>query len=134
MSISAEMMSSITTFRNANGRDWHTKIGTPRYIDTPKSLNIVLAEPGYIFTFAFSIVETVAKLALFLFSTLISPITTDPLKKAWKDLSSSAFSMGWSFVDIFINLFCLDIAASEAQARNIWYSGNICHLPSTNVI
>ena len=132
-SISAQMMSSISEYRNANGKDWHVKIGTKDYNHTPKSLKILTAEAGYFFTFAFSIVETVAKLALLLLSTPAAPITAEPMKKAWEDVKSSGFSIGWSFVDIFINPIFLDIAASEDQARNILSTENLLRVPSPQV-
>ncbi|MEC7839070.1 MAG: hypothetical protein VX777_03410 [Chlamydiota bacterium] len=132
-SISAQMMSSISEYRNANGKDWHKKIGTKDHNNTPKSWKILTAEAGYIFTFAFSITETVAKSALLLLSTLAALITTEPMKKAWEDVKSSGFSIGWSFVDICITPFCLDIATSEDQARNIFSKGNLLRVPSPQV-
>lgn len=132
-SISAQMISSISAFRNANGKDWYKKIGTVDYNREPKSFKILTAELGYIFTFAFSIVETVAKTALLLLFTLVAPITAEPVKKAWKDVKSSGLAIGWSFVDIFINPFCLDMAASESQVYDILIGGNLLGAPSPYV-
>ena len=77
-SISAQMMSSISEFRNANGTEWHQHTGLERIL-TRKRAKILAAEAGYMFTFAVAVVETAARSTLLLLSTLVTPISTDPM-------------------------------------------------------
>ena len=134
-SISSQMMSSICSSRNANGHNWHTTMRHGDRIYTPKPMStLIAAEASYMFTFAFSIVETVAKAALYVVARPFLDPSSIFMQQKRIELSSAAFTIGWSLTDIFINPFCLDIAASEAQARNILSKGHLLAVPDYNIV
>lgn len=128
-SISSQMMGEISTYRNANGKNWHRMSNDARR-HCPNIFKVIAAEAGYLFTFAFAIVETVAKTILLTLTVVVMPITTAPMKHAWKELKSSSFAIAWSGFDLLINPFCTDVATSEKQAWDLLVKGELMAAPN----
>jgi len=126
MSISSNILSSITSFRNPNGpeQEWtrivHKSAANP--------LKVVVAEVGYIVTIPFSIVETAIAIIAKFFSDYL-PIGQENYDKITAWLKSSAFSIAWSTADAAINLLCNDMIQTESVARACATSGNIFRVP-----
>jgi len=89
----------------------------------------VVGQIGYGLTCGISIIETIVALAASALSLLAYPVSSTPLTYASKWLSSSTFSIVWSFVDFFLNPFVWRLVADERSAREIWQSGDLMYLP-----
>ncbi|GAB4193785.1 MAG: hypothetical protein Tsb0015_16720 [Simkaniaceae bacterium] len=126
MSISSNILSNLTSFRNPNGPEQEWTRAAHRNPANP--LRVVAAEVGYIATIPFAIVETAIAAIAKLFSACL-PISQGNHDKMTAWLKSSAFSIAWSSADAAINLFCNDMIQTESVARACAASGNILAVP-----
>ncbi len=99
-------------------------LGITLYRNVPSVCNKIQAQLGYALVLVSSLVETATALAFTTLSLLTLPISREPTKKCFKWLSSSAFTIGWSFVDFFLNPFVVVAVADEKSARQL--ASNSC--------
>ncbi|GAB4228860.1 MAG: hypothetical protein Tsb0021_06480 [Chlamydiales bacterium] len=107
-SLSSAFMMGVTLYRNDEG-----------------VLNKIQAQLGYAIIFVSSFIETVAA-AVFtglLYPTLAFSDSLHSRCVEW--LESSAFTVGWSFVDFILNPFADVLVADESSARRIFVDGNV---------
>ena len=126
MSISSNILSHITSFRNPNGpeQEWTRAV----HKNAANPLKVIAAEVGYIATIPFAIVETAIAAIGNFFSAFLS-IGQENHDKMTAWLKSSAFSIAWSVADAVINLFCNDMIQTESVAKACAASGNIFQVP-----
>lgn len=109
-------------------------LGTTLYRNQPGVTNKVIAQAGYALTAVVASVETVAALVFTALSLAASPFSSTPFLLSMKWLSSSYFSLGWSAIDFFLNLFVLKLVADEKSARQILQSGNLTVIPHGAIV
>jgi hypothetical protein len=115
----------ITAFRNPNGSEFEwTKLGDRRVPANP--WKVALAEIGYVAVIPFAVVETAfgAIAALFL-SGYFYLTDNQPCLRMVMWPFTSAFAVGWSFVNALINPFCNDMIEKQENAWATACSGNI---------
>lgn len=109
-------------------------LGTTLYRNQPGIFNKLIAQAGYSLTALVSVVETVAAFAFTALSLLAYPFSSTPFEYTTKWLGSSAFSLGWSIADFFLNFFVFKLVADEKSARKILESGDLLMIPRGAVL
>lgn len=109
-------------------------LGTTLYRNQEGLGNKIIAQAGYQLIAKIALTETVAALAFSALSLIAYPISSEPFEHAIKWLRSSAFSLGWSIIDFFLNPFMKVMVADEKSARQILYSRNLVLIPTGAVI
>jgi hypothetical protein len=125
-SISSQMISQVTLFRNPNGCEQEWVNTFPR--DRANPLKIALAEVGYIAIVPFAIVEAVLSVIAKAFSSIL-PIGKERHEAMSNWMKSSAFSVAWTLCDAVINVICNDLIVTEKVARACAASGNFFNVP-----
>lgn len=125
-SLSSQILSSITSFRNPNGteNEW-ARTGDRASADP---LKVALAEVGYVATIPLSIIETALSAIANLFSYCL-PIGPEKQEIMSNWLRSSTFSVAWSSVNTVINPFCNDMIVTERVARACAATRNLFEVP-----
>lgn len=121
-SIASELMSHLTVFRNADGREENWWLPVPRNNPSPWSFagKAIVAEIGF---GLIAVVATVETCVYCVFTLLALPLNANFYEKSVKLLESSAFTILWSVSDAIIyNPFFLDVHTDESFAR---YFANI---------
>ncbi len=113
-SLSSSLMTGVTLYRNQAG--FGNKVG---------------AQAGYALVAAVAVVETVAALVSSVAALVLSlaMFSSTPIAHTFKWVNSSAFCVGWSIGDFFLNPFVLVLAGDEKSARSIVESGDLMRLP-----
>ena len=124
LSLSSNILSATTTFRNPNGpeQEWIKKINNPTR-NSPHLAKLLVAELGYIVTIPLAITET----ALSAIAALFSNEENKAEMKSW--FYSSAFSIIWSVGDALINPICNDLIVTEKVAKACAASWDIFNIP-----
>ena len=127
-SLSSQMVSAITAYRNPNGTEYQWTKVAPHVRKPADCTKVYLAELGYIAVIPFSIVEAalsaIAKLA-----SLYMPIGRKGHEAMSNWMYSSTFSVKWSLGDAAINIFCNDMIVTEKVARDCAASGRYSFVP-----
>ena len=140
MSISSQILSQITAYRNPNGpeQEWARPSSEEEHI--PESMRapqirnaahigkVLLAEVGYIVTIPVAIIETALSAIAKVFSSIL-PIGQENHTAMTEYLKSSSFSIIWAVGDTAINLFCNDMIQTERVARACAASGHFFQVP-----
>ncbi len=126
-SLSSQMMSNITSFRNPNGTEAEWARMFPRMPANP--LKVAIAEVGYIATIPFSLIEAALSIIAKLFSSCL-PIGQERHEAMSNWMHSSTFSVAWSICDSAINVFCNDMIVTEKVARACARSGDFFTVPA----
>lgn len=108
--------------------------GITLYRNTSSFFNKIQAQVGYALVFVSSLVESVFAAAFTLLSLLALPVSREPTKRCLNWLASSTFTIGWSFVDFFLNPFLLVVVADEKSARHIATSGDLLRFPPSAIL
>jgi hypothetical protein len=116
-SLSSSLMTEVTLYRNV-----------------PSVFNKIQAQLGYALVFLSSVVESAVAIVFSIISLLALPVSREPTKRCLNWLSSSAFTIGWSFVDFFLNPFMAVVVADEKSARQIVRSGNLLMYPREAIL
>jgi len=111
-SLSSSFMTGITLYRNQ-----------------PGIMNKIHAEFGYWLTVEVAIIETVAAAFFTAISAVLAIFDRSYWDYSFEWLKSSAFSILWSFGNLFLNPFCRMLAANESAARQIVSSGDFFTMP-----
>lgn len=104
-------------------------LGITLYRNQPGSASKAVAQVGYALTALASVVETTVALPFATLSLLAYPFSSIPFEYTSKWIASSAFSFGWSVVDLFLNPFMYNLVADEKSALHILQSGDLTMLP-----
>ncbi|MBS0620852.1 MAG: hypothetical protein JSS61_05290 [Verrucomicrobia bacterium] len=116
-SVSASLMLGITILRNQPGFS-----------------NKLAAQGGYAVIALASLVETVFAATATVFGLLIHGASPKPYQYAKQWVASSAFTLGWSVVDFFLNPFVQRLVADETSAREVLRSCNLMMIPSGAIV
>lgn len=108
--------------------------GITLYRNVPSVFNKIQAQLGYALVFVSSLVESAVAIVFTIISLLALPVSREPTKRCLNWLSSSAFTIGWSFVDFFLNPFIAAVVADEKSAREIVSSGNLLYFPQGAIL
>jgi len=103
--------------------------GVTLHRNQPNFLPKVQAQVGYALIAVVAAVETAVSLLFTGLSFSLSLGQSAFYRDTSRWLSSSAFSLGWSVADFFLNLQVYVLVADEASARAILRSGNLMWLP-----
>ncbi len=123
-SISSQMISCITAFRNPNGneRNWYHLPPDQRH--SANCIQVGFAEIGYLLVIPFSIVETAIALVAKMFASCLSG-NSDTSRTIDNWFRSSAFSIGWSTADAVANVLFNDLIVSEKVARSAAFRAGV---------
>lgn len=118
------LIEKITAFRNPNGSEFEWTRSANRAPANP--FRVALAEIGYIAVIPFAVVETAfSAIAALFFSVYFYLTDNQPCCRMVIWPLTSAFAIGWSFVNTLINPFCNDMIQTRENAWTTACSGNI---------
>lgn len=109
-------------------------LGTTLYRNRPGVTNLLVAQVVYPLIAAVALAEAVAALVFSTLSLLVYPISSFPFRLSVTYLDSSAFCLGWSITDFFLNPFLGRLIADEKSARQILQSGNLLAIPRGAIV
>ncbi len=109
-------------------------LGTTIYRNEPGICNKIIAQVSYALIIPVALVESVAALAFSALSLLALPFSATPLRNSFECFKSSTFSLGWAFVDFFLNPFMATLVADEKSARRILESRNFMVIPRGAIV
>lgn len=116
-SFSSGLMQKITVCRNQPGIS-----------------NKIIGQAAYALIVGVSAIETVVTLAFSALSLAALAFSRKPFECSTQRLSSSAFCLGWSVADFFLNPFFNVLVADEKSARKMLKSRNLIKIPSGAII
>jgi hypothetical protein len=108
--------------------------GVTKYRNQPGNGNKCIAQAGYVLTTVIACVESAAAIVTCAGSSLAYPITSEPLDRSVKWLSSSGFCIIWSATDFCMNPKVHWLVADESSARQIAISRDLMRMPPGAVI
>jgi hypothetical protein len=103
--------------------------GTTLYRNQSGVINKIFAQAGYALISLAAAIETIAATIFCFISLVCFPFSSKPLEYGKKWIKSSAFSIGWSLIDFFLNPFAVKLVSEEKMARRVLKSGNIFQIP-----
>lgn len=117
-SISSQIVSHITSFRNPNGTEYEWLRWSINTRDPVNPLKVAIAEVGYLFTVPFSIIEAALSVIAKIFSSCL-PIGQERHRAMSQWMHSSTFSVAWSLGSSVINVLVNDMIATESNAKKL---------------
>lgn len=109
-------------------------LGTTLYRNQHGFSNKLIAQVGYALTALVAVIETIAASLFLGLSLLTLPFSSTPSKQALFWLGSSAFCIGWSITDFFLNPWVNVLVADQKSARQILNNGNLMEIPHKAVL